>query len=138
MSLDLTGYRVIRSNGFWRFVHIEKRLATSGYRKLPTLIMHAGDFRSDESGRTTLIRREYFDRIAPEAYIGKPRRVTATVLIYHVRGTRGTRAVMVTYKGAVLWEHTANASALEMEKIGVAWAISHGCTHTNVIREFKP
>ena len=59
---------------------------------------------------------------------------TATIISYHVFGTKNTNAIEITYKGRQLYRFMNNNSyESDNIKAAIAWAKSNGFTHFKIV-----
>ena len=58
---------------------------------------------------------------------------TATIISYHVFGTKNTNAVEITYKGKQLHHFMNNGYESDNIKTAIAWAKSNGFTHFKIV-----
>ena len=58
---------------------------------------------------------------------------TATIISYHVFGTKNTKAISITYKGKQLHHFMNNGYESDNIKIAIAWAKSNGFTHFKIV-----
>ena len=58
---------------------------------------------------------------------------TATIIIHHVFGTKGTSYAEVQYRGKRRWAHMANISINDMLSQAKDWAKNEGFTHFKIV-----
>ena len=58
---------------------------------------------------------------------------TATIISYHVFGTKNTNAIEITHKGKQLHHFMNNYYESDNIKAAIAWAKSNGFTHFKIV-----
>ena len=58
---------------------------------------------------------------------------TATIISYHVFGTKSTKAISITHKGKQLHHFMNNSYESDNIKAAIAWAKSNGFTHFKIV-----
>lgn len=132
MSLNLDGFELIETRGYWRYVNHSRKLATTGFYLRSMMESYKNDLADHARAMTAMSNR--YTELFPAPVVKSPRK-TATVAVYHVYGTKSTESVTVRYQGKLLWHDTANESANTMLQRGRDWAHSHGFTHCNIVSD---